>query len=161
MSLKSIFKKLSSTTSDNDVITRIYPCTEGNIIKLSDVNDEVFSTGMMGKGFAIVPNDGKIIAPVDATVEMLFPTKHAIGLKTKSGAEILIHIGINTVELEGNGFNCHAKIGDKVKKGELLETIDLEYINTQNYDSTIVVIVTNTNQFKSIDWVENTLIIEK
>lgn len=161
MSLKSIFKKLSSTTSDNDVITRIYPCTEGNIIKLSDVNDEVFSTGMMGKGFAIVPNDGKIIAPVDATVEMLFPTKHAIGLKTKSGAEILIHIGINTVELEGNGFNCHAKIGDKVKKGELLETIDLEYINTQNYDSTIMVIVTNTNQFKSIDWVENTLIIEK
>lgn len=161
MSLKSIFKKLSSTTSDNDVITRIYPCTEGNIIKLSDVNDEVFSTGMMGKGFAIVPNDGKIIAPVDATVEMLFPTKHAIGLKTKSGAEILIHIGINTVELEGNGFNCHAKIGDKVKKGELLETIDLEYINTQNYDSTIMVIVTNTNQFKSIDWVENALIIEK
>ena len=161
MSLKSIFKKLSSTTSDNDVITRIYPCTEGNIIKLSDVNDEVFSTGMMGKGFAIVPNDGKIIAPVDATVEMLFQTKHAIGLKTKSGAEILIHIGINTVELEGNGFNCHAKIGDKVKKGELLETIDLEYINTQNYDSTIMVIVTNTNQFKSIDWVENTLIIEK
>ena len=161
MSLKSIFKKLSSTTSDNDVITRIYPCTEGNIIKLSDVNDEVFSTGMMGKGFAIVPNDGKIIAPVDATVEMLFPTKHAIGLKTKSGAEILIHIGINTVELEGNGFNCDAKIGDKVKKGELLETIDLEYINTQNYDSTIMVIVTNTNQFKSIDWVENTLIIEK
>lgn len=161
MSLKSILKKVSSDISNNDVITRIYPCAEGNVIKLSDVNDEVFSTEMMGKGFAIVPNDGKIIAPVDATVEMLFPTKHAIGLKTKSGAEILIHIGINTVELEGKGFNCHVKIGDKVKKGDLLETVDLKYISTQNYDPTIMIIITNTNQFKSIDWTENVLIIEE
>lgn len=116
---------------------------------------------MMGKGFAIIPDDGKIVAPVDATVEMLFPTKHAIGLKTKNGAEILIHIGINTVELEGKGFNCHIKIGNKVKKGELLETVDLKYINTQNYDPTIMIIVTNTNQFKSVEWTDNVLIIER
>lgn len=116
---------------------------EGEVIPLSEVNDQVFSSGAMGKGFAVVPTNGVVKAPIDGEVTALFETGHAIGLTTKAGAEVLIHIGIDTVMLKGKGFDVKVKQGDQVKEGQTLIEFDLEGIKKAGYDPTVMTIVTD------------------
>lgn len=100
----------------------------GTLLTLENVPDEVFSKRMMGDGFAIDPSDGKVLAPMSGEITVAFPTKHAIGMKTKDGMEILIHIGMDTVELNGEGFTSHITAGKKIKQGELLMEVDLDFV---------------------------------
>ena len=97
---------------------------DGDIMPITDVKDDVFSTKMLGDGFAIKPKDSHIYAPVDGTITTLFPTKHAIGIKTEKGLDIVIHLGLDTVELEGAPFTVDVKQGDQVKTGQPLATMD-------------------------------------
>ena len=122
----------------------------GQVVALADVEDKVFSSGAMGKGIAVEPAIGEITAPADAEVKILFPTKHAIGLVTEDGTELLIHIGMNTVELEGNHFTAYINQGDKVKAGQKLISFDTEAIRAEGYSLLTPVIVTNSNDYSDI-----------
>lgn len=122
----------------------------GNVISLSDTNDDVFSAELMGKGAAIEPTDGNVYAVADGTVTVAYLTKHAYGMKTKAGAEVLIHIGINTVNLKGKYFTSNVKQGDIVKKGDVLGTFDVDEIKSAGYDPTVMLVITNTNEFSDI-----------
>ncbi len=115
----------------------------GKVIPLSEVPDQVFSTKMMGDGFAVEPTDGIITSPVDGKILNVFPTKHAVGLRTKSGLEILVHIGLDTVKLEGSGFDVYVKEGDVVKQGDTLVKADLNYISKNELSTITPIIFTN------------------
>lgn len=128
----------------------LYSPLSGTAIALSEVNDETFASEVLGKGIAIVPENGEVKAPCDATVSMVYDTKHAIGLETAWGAELLIHVGINTVELQGKYYEAHVSDGQQVKKGQTLLTFDLEKIAACSYDLTTPVIVTNSDDFGKI-----------
>ena len=132
--------------------TVIYAPINGNVIPLEQVNDEAFNSGSLGKGVGIVPSDGKVVAPVDGKVSVLFNTLHAIGLITENGTEVLMHIGLDTVKLNGKHFKAHVKQGDIVKQGDLLVTFDKEEIEKEGYDVTTPIIITNSND--SLDIVE-------
>ena len=123
----------------------------GDVVALSDVNDPVFSSGAMGQGIAVKPNEDVVYAPADAEVTIVFPTGHAYGLKTSNGAEILIHVGIDTVSMNGEGFNQKVAQGDKVKVGDVLGTFDSAKIAAAGLDNTTMVIVTNTADFASVN----------
>lgn len=129
------------------------PC-DGTVKPLSEVNDDVFSQEIMGKGIAIEPSTGNLYAPCDGTITVCFPTGHAIGLKSKNGTEILMHVGIDTVNLQGKYFDSQIKVNDEVKKGQLLLTFDLEKIKEAGYETTTPVIITNSKDFNSIQ-IEN------
>lgn len=131
---------------------------EGEVIPLAQVNDDVFAQELMGKGVAVIPTVGKVFAPFDCTVESLFKTNHAIGLKDKNGAELLIHIGIDTVKLEGKYFKSHIKQGDVVKAGDLLIEFDKEAIKNAGYDITTAVIITNTADYMDVLGTEKTYV---
>lgn len=122
----------------------------GNAVELSSVPDQTFAEGVLGEGAAIEPDEGKIYAPMDGKVSTLFDTHHAIGLALANGAEILIHIGINTVELKGEGFTAHVGEGDSVKKGQLLISFDKNLIEKRGYVTITPVIVTNTEDYSVI-----------
>lgn len=124
----------------SDVVAPI----DGELIDLSDVNDEVFSQRMMGDGFAVIPSDlaVEIVAPIDGEVAMIPDTKHAIGLKDKSGLEVLVHVGVDTVNLNGEGFESLVSVGDKVEKGQPLMKIDQKLFKNKGYDCTTMVIFT-------------------
>lgn len=128
----------------------------GESKKLTDVNDPVFSTLAMGNGAAVVPTDGTIYAPVDGELTVAYETKHAYGLKSDNGAEVLIHVGIDTVNLKGQHFESFVKQGQKVKKGDKLGTVDLDAVKAAGYDTTVMVVVTNTMNYASVDRVDNT-----
>ncbi|MEZ7548336.1 MULTISPECIES: sucrose-specific PTS transporter subunit IIBC [Streptococcus] len=122
----------------------------GQAVALSDVNDPVFSSGAMGRGIAIKPSEGVVYAPADAEVTIAFATGHAYGLKTANGAEILIHVGIDTVSMGGEGFDQKVAQGDKVKAGDVLGTFEAEKIAAAGLDDTTMVIVTNTADYTSV-----------
>ena len=123
---------------------------KGEAVPLSQVEDPVFGTEMMGKGVGIIPSEGKAFSPVSGKIATLFPTKHAIGIEGDNGAEVLIHIGINTVELEGQHFETHVKEGDKVKAGQLLVSFDIPAIVAAGYQVITPVIVTNTDNYAQV-----------
>lgn len=123
----------------------------GDVVALADVNDPVFSSGAMGQGIAVKPSQGVVYAPADAEVSIAFPTGHAFGLKTTNGAEVLIHVGIDTVTMNGEGFEAKVAQGDKVKAGDVLGTFDSNKIVAAGLDDTTMVIVTNTADFSSVD----------
>lgn len=129
---------------DNDAIKS--PMT-GKVIPLSEVNDAAFASESMGKGFAIIPEDGQVVAPFDGEVVALFPTKHAIGLKRVDGLEILIHVGIDSVNLNGEGYEAFVKAGDFVKANTPLLKVDLNVLKEHGIDSTTPVIVTNSHDY--------------
>ena len=135
------------TDTNDDVICA--PC-KGEVVALSDVKDEVFSSGAMGKGVAINPSEGKIYSPCDGTISVFFPTGHAIGLQATNGAEVLIHVGMDTVNLNGKGFTPKAKAGDTVKKGQLLLEVDLDEIKNAKLSAITPVIITNTADMKDV-----------
>ena len=122
----------------------------GDVVALENVNDPVFSSGAMGQGIAVKPSQGVVYAPADAEVSIAFPTGHAFGLKTADGAEILIHVGIDTVSMNGEGFEAKVAQGDKVKAGDVLGTFDSNKIAAAGLDDTTMVIVTNTADYASV-----------
>lgn len=119
----------------------------GEVKVLGEISDEAFASGALGKGVAIVPTEGKLYAPVSGMVAALFPTKHAIGITTENGAEILIHIGLDTVQLNGNHFITHTTVGSRIEKGQLLIEFDIDAIQKSGYEVTTPVIVTNQDKF--------------
>lgn len=122
----------------------------GDVVALADVNDPVFSSGAMGQGIAVKPSQGVVYAPADAEVSIAFPTGHAFGLKTRNGAEVLIHVGIDTVSMNGDGFEAKVAQGNKVKAGDVLGTFDSNKIAAAGLDDTTMVIVTNTADYASV-----------
>ncbi|TCI21089.1 PTS glucose transporter subunit IIA [Exiguobacterium sp. SL-9] len=118
---------------------------EGDIIPLEEVTDPVFSEKMMGDGIAIMPTNGTVVAPANGTIVQVAPTKHAIGIRTEDGAEILIHVGLDTVELNGAPFTVHVEVDDTVSVGQSLLTADLEQIQRAGKDTVTPMIVTNGN----------------
>ena len=123
----------------------------GDVIPLSEVNDPTFAMELVGKGVAIRPNEGLIVAPCDGTVDMVFDTGHAITLVSENGAEILIHVGLDTVNLKGEHYEVAAKSGDHVKKGDLLIRFDREAIAAAGYDTVTPVVVCNPDKFKTFN----------
>ncbi|MCA2017009.1 beta-glucoside-specific PTS transporter subunit IIABC [Vibrio tritonius] len=122
----------------------------GEIISLSQVADETFASELMGKGIAVIPENGELYSPVDGVVESIFKTHHAFGLKSEHGAEVLIHVGIDTVQLNGEFFTPQVSEGQKVKKGDLLLKFDIEAIRAKGYDVTTPVIITNTEEYLDV-----------
>ena len=125
----------------------IYAPIAGKAVAITEVPDPTFAEGMLGNGIAIEPADGKVYAPCDATVDMMFDTGHAVSLVTESGAEILIHVGLETVGLEGKPFTVHVQNGDKVKKGQLLIEADLEAIKAAGLPTITPVLICNTDDY--------------
>ena len=140
-------EEVPATLQDETIQTPIV----GDVVALSNVNDPVFSSGAMGQGIAVKPSQDVVYAPADAEVTIVFPTGHAYGLRTANGAEILIHVGIDTVSMNGEGFNHKVAQGDKVKAGEVLGTFDSAKIAAAGLDNTTMVIVTNTADFASVN----------
>ena len=122
----------------------------GDLVALSEVQDEVFSKGIMGKGIAVYPREGKIMAPAKGVVKAIFPGGHAIGITTDSGVELLIHIGLETVNLKGEGFISHIQQGDVINEGQLLVEFDVQRLAEKGFDMTTILIVTNTAQYLDI-----------
>ena len=122
----------------------------GDIVKLEDVPDEVFASGAMGKGIAINPAEGTVFAPANGEMTLVFPTGHAIGMRTENGAELLIHVGMDTVSLEGKGFKTYVEVGDKVQVGQKLLEFDLATIREANLPVISPIIVTNSADFDDV-----------
>ncbi len=125
----------------------LYAPVAGKAVPVSQVPDPTFAEELLGKGIAIEPTEGKIYAPCDATVDMMFETGHAVSLMADFGAEILIHVGLETVSLKGKHFTIHAANGDKVKKGDLLMEFDLEAIKAEGFNTITPVLVCNSGEF--------------
>ena len=123
---------------------------KGDVLPLNQVKDEVFSAGLLGKGVAIEPKEGKVVSPVDGTLTTLFPTHHALGITSDNGAEILIHVGMDTVQLEGKCFTPKAKQGDKIKAGQVLLEFDIDGIKEAGYPVTTPVIISNSDNYLDI-----------
>ena len=128
----------------------VYSVAEGEVIALEQVKDPVFSQKMMGDGFAVEPANGNIVSPVSGTVSSIFPTKHALGLVTEAGLEVLVHIGLDTVSLEGKPFTVHVSEGQKVAAGDLLVTADLDAIRAAGRETSTIVVFTNADAIQSV-----------
>lgn len=127
----------------------------GAVIPLSELKDDAFSQGVLGKGVGIEPTDGKVLSPVDGTVTTLFPTLHAIGLTADSGIELLIHIGLDTVQMGGKGFTAHIKEGDHVKKGQHIMDVDLDAVKAAGFSTQTPVIITNSSDLLDVIVLDN------
>lgn len=141
--------KVPAPSTTNERVVLSSPLA-GRVVPLNEVKDQVFSSGAMGKGIAIDPANGTLVAPADGTITTLFPTGHAIGLTTTDGVEILMHIGMDTVELEGKGFEIFVKQEDQVKKGDLLVKFDLSLIKEAGYSTVTPIVVTNTPNYLDV-----------
>ena len=128
----------------------VYSVADGQVVALEQVKDPVFAQKMMGDGFAVEPANGNIVSPVSGTVSSIFPTKHALGLVTEAGLEVLVHIGLDTVSLEGKPFTVHVAEGQKVAAGDLLVTADLDAIRAAGRETSTVVVFTNGDAIKSV-----------
>ena len=155
------FKKLFGKKVDS-----VYAPMAGKAVPITEVPAPTFAEGMLGNGIAIEPADGKVYAPCDATVEAMFYTGHAVSLVTDFGAEVLIHVGLETVGLEGKPFKVHAANGDKVKKGQLLIEVDLEAVKAAGLPTIPPVLICNTDDYPTFktfvgkDVTNNDVVIE-
>ena len=140
------FKKLFGKKTDD-----LYAPMTGKAVPISEVPDPTFAECMLGNGIAIEPAEGKVCAPCDATVDMMFTTGHAVSLVADCGAEILIHVGLETVSLEGKPFTIHAANGDKVKKGQLLIEVDLEAVKAAGLPTITPMVVCNTDEYPTFN----------
>ena len=147
---KQVGKKPENT--ENKMLEKevVYSPLKGTVKKLSEAEDEAFASGALGKGAAVVPTEGKVVAPADGTIVTLFPTNHAIAIETNSGAELLIHVGLDTVQLDGKYFYPKVKEGDTVKTGDLMLEFDIDEIKKAGYVLTTPVIVTNTDEYLDV-----------
>ena len=128
----------------------VYSPLKGKAIAMEDVPDETFAAEVLGMGSAVEPSEGKVVAPADGEVSTLFDTHHAIGLTLDNGMELLIHVGINTVELNGEGYEAHVAEGDRIRRGQTLITFDRALIQSKGYSTITPVIITNPDDFKNI-----------
>lgn len=147
---KTEVKETKETTDTDSTLPLLYSPLEGKAVPLDQIKDPTFASGVLGKGMAVIPAKGEVTAPCDATVETVFETKHAIGLTGDNGAELLIHVGMDTVQLKGEYFTAHVKDGDHVKKGQLLLTFDIEKIKEAGYEITTPFIVTNSDAYSDV-----------
>lgn len=145
-----MFKKLFGKKEEPIKTIQLVAPMTGKAVNLSAVPDPVFSEKMMGDGLAIEPSEGVVVSPIDGEIMQVFPTKHAVGIRAKNGSEILIHIGLETVSLKGEGFETHVKQGDTVQAGEKLVTFDMEIISEKAKSTVTPVIITNTDQAASL-----------
>ncbi|NLC75880.1 MAG: PTS glucose transporter subunit IIA [Clostridiales bacterium] len=123
----------------------------GEIIDITEVSDPTFAEKILGDGIAIRPSEGKFYAPCDGTLESLYPTGHAYSISSEDGAELLVHIGINTVELKGKHYSVHAKQGQKVRKGDLLVEVDLDAVRGDGYDVVTPMIIMNSGDYSKMN----------
>ncbi len=144
------FSKLFSKTAASTMDELFAPC-EGKAVPLSEVPDPTFAEAMLGDGIAIIPSDGKIYSPCDGQVDMMFPTGHAVSLVSAKGAEILIHVGLETVGLNGAPFKAHVANGDAVKKGQLLLEADLAAIQAAGLQIITPVVICNTDNYPTFN----------
>lgn len=129
---------------------------KGKAVPIREVNDSTFGDEILGKGVAIIPADGKIYAPADGTIELLFDTMHAVSMTTTDGVEILVHIGLETVTLKGEHFIAHKATGDTVKKGDLLISVDLDAVKAAGFDVITPMVVCNTGDYQAVEAVMGT-----
>lgn len=139
------FSKLFAKSEDKS--NCLYAPMAGQAVPVSEVPDPTFAGGMLGNGVAIIPSEGKVLAPCDATVDMMFTTGHAVSLIADNGAEILIHVGLETVSLEGKPFKVHVAPGDKVQKGQLMIEVDLEAIKAAGLNTITPMLVCNSDSY--------------
>ena len=139
-----------NTVQFKGLTEEVYSVADGQVVALEQVKDPVFAQKMMGDGFAVEPANGNIVSPVSGTVSSIFPTKHALGLVTEAGLEVLVHIGLDTVSLEGKPFTVHVAEGQKVAEGDLLVTADLDAIRAAGRETSTVVVFTNAEAIKSV-----------
>lgn len=151
-----MFKNLFGKKDDSPVdgMLEIKSPFNGKYVKLEDIPDPVFAEKMMGEGFGIEPTDGEVVSPVAGEVMQVFPTNHAIGIKTANGIELLIHIGLETVAMEGEGFTGHVSEGDSVEVGDKLVTFDMDLVKKEANSTISPVIITNSDTLKSFEIVE-------
>lgn len=123
---------------------------KGKAVSLKEVNDPTFSENILGEGVAVIPEEGKIYAPCDGKIEMVFDTLHAVNMVSNFGTEILIHVGLDTVKLKGEGYESHVTQGQEVKQGDLLLTVDLEKLKSAGYDTITPMIICNTDDYASV-----------
>ena len=140
------FKKLFGKKTDD-----FYAPMAGKAVPITEVPDPTFAESMLGNGIAIEPAEGKVFSPCDATVDMMFSTGHAVSLVADCGAEILIHVGLETVSLEGKPFTVHVSNGDKVKKGQLLMEVDLEAVKAAGLPTITPMVVCNTDDYPTFN----------
>lgn len=147
--LKNIRRRQASDEAPVYTFTLAAPVS-GRILTLSEVNDPTFSEHILGDGFAIVPEEGVITAPADAVIESVAQTRHAVSMRTDGGTELLIHVGIDTVELDGKYFNVTVSVGDHVRMGDVLIEADLDGVKQAGYDTVTPVVVTNMDEYSSV-----------
>lgn len=147
-------KKIADITETKDERIVLVSPLRGKIIKLSEVKDEAFSSGALGEGVAIEPDEGVLYAPADGTISALFPTGHAVGITTETGLELLIHVGMDTVQLDGRGFRTFVEAGEVVKQGQKLIEFDIKLISEAGYSLETPVLVTNADDFKKVEITE-------
>lgn len=145
------FSKLFGKSAAKLNPNHLYAPMAGQAVPVTEVPDPTFAEGMLGNGIAIIPSEGKVCAPCDATVDMMFTTGHAVSLIAESGAEILIHVGLETVSLEGKPFKVHVASGDKVKKGQLLMEVDLEAVKAAGLNTITPMLVCNSADFPTFN----------
>ena len=143
---KEIETSNETTETNGEATSEFVAPVTGNVIPVNQVKDEAFASEAMGKGVGVEPENGKVYAPFDGNVDAVFPTGHLVGLSDGNGAEVLIHIGVDTVKLEGKGFTTYVSQGDKVKKGDLLVEFDVELLKKEGYDTTVMFITTDTSK---------------
>lgn len=124
---------------------------KGKAVPITAVNDPTFADEILGKGVAVIPEDGHIYAPVDGTITLLFDTLHAVSITSKEGAEVLVHVGLDTVSLKGDHFIAHVKNGDAVKTGDLLLTVDLEAVKAAGFDVITPMIICNSDDYEKVE----------
>lgn len=134
--------------------TIVYAPISGRVRSLSSLKDETFRSGVLGPGIAIVPDNGRVVAPADGTLSQMFDTGHAFSMLTSSGAELLVHVGLDTVRLKGKHFTRIGKTGDAIKTGEHMIDFEEEAVRGEGYDTSIVVVVLNQDDFKKIRFTE-------
>lgn len=144
-----LFDKLFGKNEKKDVNGICAPVA-GRAVSITEVPDPTFAEKMLGDGVAIIPTEGKVLAPCDATVDMMFTTGHAVSLIADNGAEVLIHVGLETVNLEGKHFTVHAKNGDKVKKGDVLMEMDVEAIKAAGYNTITPIVICNSGDYPNM-----------
>ncbi len=143
-----MFEKLKSKLFGSEKI--VYSPVEGEAISIKDVSDPAFSEEIVGKGIAIKPSVGRVVAPADGIVTIVFETLHAVCITTDDGMEILIHVGLDTVKLNGKHYKGHVNVNDRVKCGDLLMEFDIEGIAAEGYDTTTPVVICNHDNFSEI-----------
>ena len=139
----SALKKFLGGAEKKEILAPV----SGKVIPMSQVADPTFSQEILGKGVAVIPSEGRIVAPASGEVVVMFETKHAVSIKADNGAELIVHIGLDTVNLKGKYFESHVKQGDRVQAGDLLITADLEQIRAAGYDVITPVLICNTPDF--------------